>query len=166
MAPTIPSKVNFLDNIFDVSKVYPVELFPLAGIRPYNDSDIEGIFNLLQNASENQPWECYLKENIPERFHYRNSVRIDPIVCIPPVGWSLTTHRDSANHTLPKGAHGYDNQEPTMRGIFLANGPYFKEKEGNGKVVNPFVNVEVYNIMCNILGLKPAPNNGTDGAII
>ena len=97
MAQTIPSKLMFLDSVFDVSKVYPVELFPLAGIRPYKDSDIEGIFNLLQNASENQPWKCYLKEDIPERFHCRNSVRIDPIVCVTPVGSSLTTRRDFAN---------------------------------------------------------------------
>ncbi|RIA80199.1 alkaline-phosphatase-like protein [Glomus cerebriforme] len=166
MAQTIPSNIIFLDNIFDVSKVYPVEWFPLAGIRPYNDSDIEEIFNLLQNANENQPWKCYLKENIPERFHYRNSVRIDPIICIPPVGWVLTTYREAGNNTLPIGVHGYDNQEPTMRGIFLANGPYFKDKVENKKEVRPFVNIEVYNIMCNILGLKPAPNNGTDGAII
>src|SRR5688572_29619069 len=155
MAQLIPSNIIYLDNIFDVSKVHPVELFPIAGIRPYNDSDIEEIFHLLQNASEGQPWKCYLRENIPERFHYRNSVRIDPIVCIPPVGWALTTHTNSA---LPIGVHGYDNQEPTMRGIFLANGPYFKDKGdkavGNERVVRPFVNVEVYNIMCNILGLK------------
>ncbi|CAB4386770.1 unnamed protein product [Rhizophagus irregularis] len=166
MAPTTPSNITFLDDIFNVTKIYPIELFPLAGIRPYNDSDIEGIFNLLQNASENQPWKCYLRENIPERFHYRNSERIDPVICIPPVGWSLTDHRDSANHTLPKGVHGYDNQEPTMRSIFLANGPYFKDKKGIGKVVSPFIDIEVYNIMCNILGLKPALNNGTDGGII
>ncbi|GBB96220.1 hypothetical protein RclHR1_02700022 [Rhizophagus clarus] len=166
MAQIIPSKVTFLDDIFNVTKIRPIELFPLGGIRPYDDSDIEGIYNLLQNASENQPWKCYLKENIPERFHYTNSDRIDPIVCIPPVGWSITTRRDSANQTIPNGAHGYDNREPTMRSIFLANGPYFKDKKGIGKTIDPFIDVEVYNIMCNILGLKPAPNNGTDGGII
>ncbi|CAG8646095.1 11458_t:CDS:2 [Funneliformis caledonium] len=167
MAQTIPSNIIFLDNVFNISKIHPLEGFPIGGIRPYNDSDINEIFDLLQNASESQPWTCYLRENIPERFHYRNSVRIAPIICIPPVGWVLTNHRDF-NEKLPRGAHGYDNQDPTMRGIFLANGPYFKDKKGgdDGRVVNPFINVEIYNTLCKILGLKPAPNNGTVDGII
>ena len=48
MAQIIPSNIIYLDDILDVSKIYPVDMFPLAGIRPYNDSDTEEIFNLLQ----------------------------------------------------------------------------------------------------------------------
>ncbi|CAJ0832565.1 8889_t:CDS:2 [Entrophospora sp. SA101] len=161
MAQVIPSNIIYLDNFFDITKVRVFEGYPLAGIRPYNDSDIPEIYSSLVEASENQLWNCYLREEIPERYHYRNSKRIAPIFCIPPVGWVLTSHRDFA--VLHNGSHGYDNQAPEMRGIFLASGPYFKEKLSklNTNVVDPFSNLEVYNIVANVLNLEPAPNNGT-----
>ena len=56
----------------------------------------------------------------------------------------------------PKGAHGYDNQLESMRALFLAHGKAFKK----GKVVEPFENVEIYNLMAKILKLKPAQNDG------
>ncbi|CAH1767303.1 8436_t:CDS:2 [Entrophospora sp. SA101] len=159
MAQVIPSNIIYLDNFFDITKVRVFEGYPLAGIRPYNDSDIPEIYSSLVEASENQLWNCYLREEIPERYHYRNSKRIAPIFCIPPVGWVLTSHRDFA--VLHNGSHGYDNQAPEMRGIFLASGPYFKEKLSklNTNVVDPFSNLEVYNIVANVLNLEPAPNN-------
>ena len=43
-----------------------------------------------------------------------------------------------------------------MHAIFIAAGPAFKE----GLVVEPFENIQVYNVMASILHLKPAPNNG------
>ncbi|CAG8702439.1 16159_t:CDS:2 [Gigaspora margarita] len=168
MAQTISSNQIFLDNIFNVSKVRPLEGYPLAGIRPYDDSDIHEIYLSLKDASQNQPWQCYLREEIPERFNFRASNRIAPIYCIPPLGWILSTHRDFNQSTIPKGAHGYDNLEPEMRGIFLASGPAFKEialkKKTN--VIKGFLNIEVYNIMAKILGLTPAENNGTIGGIL
>ncbi|CAG8749069.1 15150_t:CDS:2, partial [Racocetra fulgida] len=150
------------DNVFNVSKVRPLECRPLAGIRPYNDSDINDIYLSLKDASQNQPWQCYLRDEIPERFHFRASHRISPIFCIPPVGWILSTHRDFGKSS-PKGTHGYDNLEPEMRGIFLASGPVFKEIASKKKtnVVKGFFNFEVYNIVAKILGLTPAENNGT-----
>jgi hypothetical protein len=43
-----------------------------------------------------------------------------------------------------------------MRALFVAHGPAFK----NGYLSEPFSNVEVYNLMCEILGLSPSPNDG------
>ncbi|KAI6915438.1 hypothetical protein KC355_g17950 [Hortaea werneckii] len=57
------------------------------------------------------------------------------------------------------GLHGYDNQHPLMRAIFVARGPAFPHTPGS--LVEPFQNIEVYNIICDSLGLKPASNNGT-----
>jgi hypothetical protein len=54
------------------------------------------------------------------------------------------------------GGHGYDNRLASMRAIFIAHGDRFKK----GRVVAPFENVQVYNIMTKLLGLKPAPNDG------
>ena len=55
-----------------------------------------------------------------------------------------------------KGAHGYDNQSVSMRAIFIAHGRAFKK----GKIVEPFENIHVYELMCKILGIRPAKNDG------
>ncbi|GLD48627.1 ectonucleotide pyrophosphatase/phosphodiesterase family member 2 [Lates japonicus] len=48
-----------------------------------------------------------------------------------------------------------------MQTIFLGYGPTFKFKTK----VPAFENIELYNVMCDLLGLKPAPNNGTHGSL-
>jgi hypothetical protein len=55
-----------------------------------------------------------------------------------------------------QGGHGFDNQLESMRATFIAHGPAFKK----AKVVEPFENIHVYNLMTIILVLKPAPNDG------
>ena len=47
----------------------------------------------------------------------------------------------------------------TMRPIFIANGPAFKE---NFQITETDVkNVDVYPLMCHMLNIEPLPNNGT-----
>jgi hypothetical protein len=55
-----------------------------------------------------------------------------------------------------RGGHGYDNALVSMRALFIARGAAFKK----GYVAEPFENIHVYNLMCKILGLKPAKNDG------
>uniref|UniRef100_A0A8C1LFV1 Ectonucleotide pyrophosphatase/phosphodiesterase 2 n=1 Tax=Cyprinus carpio TaxID=7962 RepID=A0A8C1LFV1_CYPCA len=59
------------------------------------------------------------------------------------------------------GDHGYDNKINSMQTIFLGYGPSFKFKTK----IPPFENIELYNVMCDLLDLKPAPNNGTHGSL-
>jgi|SRR5271154_3491311 len=46
-----------------------------------------------------------------------------------------------------------------MRAIFIARGPAFPHVP-NSRVAE-FQNIEVYNIVCDSLGITPKPNNGT-----
>ena len=55
-----------------------------------------------------------------------------------------------------RGAHGYDNRVQSMQATFIARGPAFKR----GYVAEPFENIHVYELMCKILALKPAKNDG------
>lgn len=54
------------------------------------------------------------------------------------------------------GQHGYDNDFPEMRAIFIASGPAFRRHS----VVPPFDNVDVYPLLAHLLGIKPEPNDG------
>ncbi|XP_004696518.1 glycerophosphocholine cholinephosphodiesterase ENPP6 [Echinops telfairi] len=56
-----------------------------------------------------------------------------------------------------RGWHGYDNELLDMRGIFLAFGPDFN---ANFRAA-PIRSVDVYNVMCNVAGVTPLPNNGS-----
>ncbi|VVA94778.1 unnamed protein product [Arabis nemorensis] len=52
---------------------------------------------------------------------------------------------------------GYDNKYFSMRSIFIGHGPRFK----SGKKVPSFENVQIYNVVAEILGLRPTSNNGS-----
>ena len=106
--------------------------------------------------------KCWRKADIPSRLHYRSGARVAPIICSPEEGWNLTTRerfesaKKSEDFGNIRGAHGYDNQFVSMRATFVAHGPAFKQ----GYLAEPFENVHVYEMMCKILGLKPAKNDG------
>ncbi|MCA1622326.1 MAG: ectonucleotide pyrophosphatase/phosphodiesterase [Acidobacteria bacterium] len=130
-----------------------VQIFPKAGKEA---PIIESLQNKINHA------KCWRKSEIPERLHYNDSPRIAPIVCSADEGWILTSRdrfeltKKRDDFTRPKGAHGYDNQLESMRATFIAHGKAFKK----GKTVEPFENVKIYNLMCKILGLIPAKNDG------
>lgn len=61
-----------------------------------------------------------------------------------------------------------------MRAIFVADGPFANHANtklrtrapitgDNTKIIPGFPNLELYNLVTTLLGLTPAPNNGTDG---
>lgn len=57
-----------------------------------------------------------------------------------------------------RGAHGYDPAKvPEIHPFFIASGPAFKK----GLISNPIHMVDIYSLMCHILKVKPAPNNGS-----
>lgn len=104
----------------------------------------------------------YRKRELPARLHYSNSPRIAPLLVLPKEGWILTNRtsfeemKKNGDMKHVRGAHGYDNQLISMRAIFIAHGPEFRKRT----IAEPFENVQVYNIMATLLGLKPAPNDG------
>jgi hypothetical protein len=48
-----------------------------------------------------------------------------------------------------------------MHALFVAAGPAFR----SGAVVQPFQNIHLYNLMCAILKLRPAPNDGSRDSV-
>ena len=160
MAPVNPQNVTFLDDYFDLDDAERIlwtneiiQIFP----KPETENSIYTKLKTIQHAT------CWKKAEIPARLHYRDSPRIAPIVCSSEEGWITTSRKRNddwrKSNDEPeriRGAHGYDNRYESMRAVFVAHGSAFK----SGYVAEPFVNVEVYNIMCEILGLQPAPNDG------
>ena len=126
--------------------------------------NIPETFLVLQDSCDvPEHYTCYRKAEIPDCYHYKNNRRIGSILCVADEGWVLMERSsyeiaekeyELPNH--PTGAHGYDNQLESMRSIFIANGPAFKDST----IVEPFENIQVYNIIARILNLFPAQNDG------
>lgn len=55
------------------------------------------------------------------------------------------------------GEHGFDNEAMNMKTIFRAVGPAFKQ----GLLVEPFESVNVYALLCELLGITPEPHDGS-----
>ena len=159
MATVDVSSAVFLDDYFDLETaeriLYTneiVQIFP-------KEQKLDEIITKLRNI---QHATCWKKDDIPARLRYSDSPRIAPIVCSTAESWMLTTHtryedlKKRFEKHNPRGGHGYDNQLPSMRATFIAHGKAFKK----GKIIEPFENVDVYNVMCKILGLTPAENDG------
>lgn len=113
----------------------------------------------------------YKKEDFPERLHYANHPRILPIVGFVEPGWFTYTdvlslvqpdEKDPLNiqqdtDRIFGSQHGYDTKHMSMKSYFMAKGPFFKE----GYRAAPIDSVDIYGMMCEILNIQPAPNNGS-----
>ncbi|XP_077349390.1 autotaxin isoform X10 [Lithobates pipiens] len=113
-----------------------------------------------------QHFKPYLKQYLPKRLHYANNRRIEDIHLLVDRKWHVArkpvdVYKKPTKGCVFQGDHGYDNKFSSMQTVFVAYGPTFKFKSK----VPPFENIELYNVMCDLLGLKPAPNNGTHGSL-
>eukprot|EP00244_Chara_vulgaris_P005704 TRINITY_DN2213_c0_g1_i8.p1 TRINITY_DN2213_c0_g1~~TRINITY_DN2213_c0_g1_i8.p1 ORF type:complete len:501 (-),score=91.94 TRINITY_DN2213_c0_g1_i8:113-1615(-) len=132
---------------------------PLLALHPPPEVDVKALLDEMKGnlptAENGELLSLFLREDTPPRLHYSNNSRIAPLLGIVAEGFGIRMERGDNNVWL--GQHGYDNNVSAMRAFFAARGPRFAP----GRRVPPFRNLEVYNIICNILGMKPNPNNGS-----
>ncbi|MGA6148085.1 ectonucleotide pyrophosphatase/phosphodiesterase [Stenotrophomonas sp. NPDC077461] len=102
-------------------------------------------------------YDCWRREALPARWAYGTHPRIPPILCQMHEGWdALTRDRIAKRPPGDRGSHGYDNALPSMRAVFIARGPSFRQ----GAVIAPFDNVDVYPLLARLLDVPAAPNDG------
>lgn len=154
MVNTSPDSAIFLDDYIDLSAVRVSDWNPVAALWP-DDEDEEQVYRALADGHER--WRVYRKAEIPERFHYRDHRRIAPIIAIASEGWSIGTRARFDPERLTGATHGYDNELLSMRALFIALGPAFR----SGLSVEPFQSIHIYELLCAVLGLEPAANDGS-----
>ncbi|XP_029450262.1 ectonucleotide pyrophosphatase/phosphodiesterase family member 3 isoform X4 [Rhinatrema bivittatum] len=164
MEKTFCEKLEYMTNYFNEINFYMYD-GPAARIRSKNvpqdyfKFDSAGIVKNLTCRKPNQHFKPYLTPDLPKRFHYANNIRIDKVHLYVDRQWLAV--RDNTYTFCGGGNHGYDNEFKSMEAIFIAHGPSFK----NGTEVEPFENIEIYNLICDLLQIQPAPNNGTHGSL-
>jgi predicted AlkP superfamily pyrophosphatase or phosphodiesterase len=158
MASLSDDRVVFLDDFLDLSRVDVVDWGQVVQVRPKNGS-VSDVYQALRG--KHPAMTVYRREEMPPRLHYRENPRIQPIVALADEGWEITSRRrwadDQARHRKRGGAHGYDPAKSSMHGVFVAAGPGVRR----GVVAPAFENIHVYDFLCAVLGLTPAPNDGS-----
>ena len=116
-------------------------------------------------SSPTQDFTCH-GQPPPAHFHFRGTDRIASVWIVPDEGWHVGSRasverlrtRYAAAHGYVQGDHGYDPRLPNMHGILIAHGPAFRR----GAEIPPLENIHIYNLLCAVLKLTPAKNDGDE----
>ncbi len=140
-------------HVVDVTKYLEKNWFEsVEGNTPANIYAKKGcakkILKALQNVDHVRVW---MKEDVPEYLHYGKNSRVGDVVVMPDVGYVIYDDKIEAG-----GTHGYDPNLQDMHAIFRAVGPDVYHLQ-----TPHFPNVNIYSLICKLLGIVPAPNDGT-----
>jgi predicted AlkP superfamily pyrophosphatase or phosphodiesterase len=164
MAQTSIERVIILDDYISLDAVRVVDINPTLGIVPKAGAE-DTVYRALRSAHPHL--RVYRRTETPAHWHYRTHPRIPPIVGVVDEGWQIMTRAGfealrATGQGQVSGQHGYDPRKArSMRALFVASGPAFR----TGVTVKPFENVSVYNVLAQVLGVTPAPNDG-DPAVV
>lgn len=153
MAPIAEDRVILLDSFSNTKDYDVVEDGVYASINP-KPGKVAKVEKALLGA-HGPHLTCYRKAEVPERFHYGKNPRVPAILCMPETGWTVVAHKPKFK--TQGGAHGYDNDAPEMRALFIGSGPAFKPL---GKLPT-FDNVDIAPLLRDLLGLPAGV--GLDG---
>lgn len=105
------------------------------------------VFNALKDIHHLSVWK---KGEIPEDLCYGTNENCGDVIVSPDLGYIATDKVFSEG-----GKHGFDPGFNDMHALFRAVGPDFKNCE-----IKHFRNTSVYLLICRLLGLQPADNDG------
>ncbi|XP_064644592.1 glycerophosphocholine cholinephosphodiesterase ENPP6-like isoform X2 [Lineus longissimus] len=118
------------------------------------------VYKKLKNAHPNMT--IYQKHTLPDVWHYQHSHRVAPLTAVADNGWYILTYTNGyVVYTEKKrpalGWHGYSSQEPDMWPMFAGSGPDIVRNQ-----TLPSIRMtDIYQMMCHLLKIEPAPHNGT-----
>uniref|UniRef100_A0A1I8HTZ1 Ectonucleotide pyrophosphatase/phosphodiesterase family member 5 n=2 Tax=Macrostomum lignano TaxID=282301 RepID=A0A1I8HTZ1_9PLAT len=136
----------FVDRYMDSGPL--LSMFAKPGQR---DRLVEFLQN--QTKARSLPVRVFTRESMPPAYRYSQHRRIPDVLVLPDPGYVV--FRRSTN--LIKGNHGFDNTYGEMKVPLIAVGPSFRR----GVEVEGFRQVDIYGLMCHLLGIRPQPNNGS-----
>jgi predicted AlkP superfamily pyrophosphatase or phosphodiesterase len=156
MSLQAPDRKVFIDDYIDLKFVDVIDWSPVLQLRPKATATVDEVYRALRG--KHPSLAVYRREDVPRELHYSSHPRIAPVVAIASEGWQITTRQRFNDQPGRRagGDHGYDPRVMQMHGLFVAAGPTLRQ----GLVVPRFENVHIYELMCRVLGLRPAKNDG------
>ena len=152
MAETPAGQTVFLEDYLDLTGYDISGATPTMFLRPPAGKETEALAALDRAHPR---LRAIRSSDSPERWHFRRHPRIPPIIAMTDEGWNLRATRSPAAE--PRGMHGYDPRLPSMHGIFIGHGPGLVAGRRTGEIEM----IDIYELMCHLLGLDPAPNDGS-----
>ncbi|MBB1059733.1 alkaline phosphatase family protein [Lysobacter spongiae] len=155
MAPVGPGHAVAVESMVSARDGRVVSYGQSVGIEPMQGRDAFAERRLL---GRHDHYECWRKQDLPRTWAYGENRRVPAIVCQMDEGWDALPEEMLARRDpgATRGSHGFDPALPSMRALFLARGPSFRE----GVVLPAFDNVDVYPLLARLVGIAPAPNDG------
>jgi predicted AlkP superfamily pyrophosphatase or phosphodiesterase len=159
MSPIARDRVIILDDYVDMSRVDLVDTAPVVGANPIGGT-AEALYLALKD--KHPAMQVYRRDDLPARFRLAGHPRLPAVIAIVDDGWHVTSRQalDRRKGHIGGGNHGYDPQARSMHGLFVASGPAFR----SALVVPAFENIHIYELICRVLNLRPASNDGTPEA--
>ena len=162
MAQLSRDRMIVLDDFIDVTQADIVDWAPVLGVSP-RDGNAELLYAALKDKHPHMA--VYRRDEIPPEYGLGWHPRLPAVIGIADEGWYITSRREVARwgqpeRNAPGGTHGYDARVKSMQGLFVASGPRFR----SGLVVKPFENIHIYELMCAVLEVTPAKNDGDPAA--
>jgi predicted AlkP superfamily pyrophosphatase or phosphodiesterase len=155
MSASSPDRIVLLDQLVNLDHIELISSLVNIGINPKPGYTAEVEHALL---GKHPHLQCWKKDSMPANFHYGANPRIPAIQCLAEDGWIASTAAAEAKRARPLlGEHGYDNDGPKMRALFVAHGPSFKQH----LVVSEFDSIHVYPMLAKVMGIRPLACDGT-----
>ena len=155
MAALSADRVIVLDDYLDIGTVELLDSSPVAGISRRPGSTVD-LYAALKD--KHPALQVFTPDNLPAAHRPGRA----PAAARRDRGRRRRVARDDAADARararadPGGTHGYAPSHRSMHGLFVAAGPQFRR----GIVVPRFESVHVYEMLCRLLGLQPASNDG------
>ncbi|XP_034564233.1 ectonucleotide pyrophosphatase/phosphodiesterase family member 7-like [Notolabrus celidotus] len=131
-------------------KFHLVDYGPTGMLLP-KEGKLETVYQALKGGHPHL--HVYKKEEMPERLHYSRHPRLLPLILFADPGYVINGF---LTVQFNKGEHGFDNEVKDMKPFFRAVGPDFKKN----LLFGHFETVNVYPLMCHLLGIIPEINDG------
>lgn len=154
MAPTSPQRIIRLSDYLQpdwcerVLADLPTLIFPKAG----HEDDI---LKALERVPHLRVWR---REDVPAYLRYGSNPNVAPIVALPDNGWLV-----SEDGRVKLGNHGFDPTASDLCVPFRAEGPDFKHGYVRTEL---FDNTCIYPLLAHLLGIDPAPCDGSVSQIV
>jgi predicted AlkP superfamily pyrophosphatase or phosphodiesterase len=150
MGPTSPDRCIKLKEHIDYQWFEEMEGYTPNLTLKVKDEFADTAWKALSSIPHVTVWK---HGEVPDSLHYGTNPRTLDFILVADSAWQFTL-----TDKIPRssGAHGYNPYNTDMHAIFYAKGPAFK----SGYLHPTFENINLYPLICQILGIKPAPVDG------
>ena len=161
MTATAADRVVLLEDHIDLSSVQVDHQGSTLALRPLDGDDAR----VIRAFAQVPHLKALRAEDLPPHFRLSGNARIPSVWLLPDEGWLVGTkaNYERLKKNYPEkgflaGDHGYDPTLRNMQGILIAHGPAFRA----GASFEAAENVHVYHLLCAVLKITPAKNDGDD----